>query len=43
MFPVVGITLPFLSAGGTSQASLYLSIGLVLSVYVHSRKNLFMD
>lgn len=43
MFPVVGITLPFLSAGGTSQGSLYLSIGLVLSVYVHSRKNLFMD
>ncbi len=41
MFPVIGITLPFLSAGGTSVATLYLSIGVVLSVHVHSRSNLF--
>jgi len=41
MFPVIGITLPFLSAGGTSVATLYLSIGVVLSVHVHSRENLF--
>ena len=43
MFPVVGITLPFLSAGGTSVAALYLSIGVVLSVHVNSRANLFRD
>lgn len=41
MFPVIGITLPFLSAGGTSVATLYLSIGVVLSVHVNSRPNLF--
>lgn len=41
MFPVIGITLPFLSAGGTSVATLYLSIGVVLSVHVNSRANLF--
>lgn len=41
MFPVIGITLPFLSAGGTSVASLYLSIGVVLSVHVNSKENLF--
>ena len=40
MFPVIGITLPFLSAGGTSVATLYLSIGVVLSVHVNSRPNL---
>lgn len=43
LFPVIGITLPFLSAGGTSVAALYLSIGVVLSVHVNSRKNLFRD
>lgn len=43
LFPVIGITLPFLSAGGTSVASLYLSIGVVLSVHVHSRSNLFRN
>ena len=41
MFPVIGITLPLLSAGGTSVATLYLSIGVVLSVHVNSRANLF--
>ncbi len=43
MFPVIGITLPLLSAGGTSVATLYLSIGVVLSVHVNSKKNLFRD
>ncbi len=33
--PVIGITLPFFSAGGTSLLCLYLGIGLVLSVYMH--------
>ncbi len=33
--PVIGITLPFFSAGGTSLLCLFLGIGLVLSVYMH--------
>ena len=33
LLPVIGITLPFISAGGSSVVSLYLAVGLVLSVY----------
>lgn len=33
--PVIGVTLPFFSAGGTSLCCLYCGIGLVLSVYMH--------
>ena len=33
LIPVIGITLPFMSAGGSSNLSVYLAIGLVLSVY----------
>ncbi len=33
LLPVIGITLPFFSAGGTSTVSLFLGIGLVLSIY----------
>lgn len=33
ILPVIGVTLPFFSAGGTSQLCLYLGVGLVLSVY----------
>lgn len=40
--PVIGIPLPFLSAGGTSVISLYTSIGLVLSVMAHRRKKRHM-
>lgn len=35
LLPVIGITLPFFSAGGTSLVCLYMGIGLVLSVYLH--------
>lgn len=35
ILPVIGITLPFFSAGGTSLLCLFLGIGLVLSVYMH--------
>ncbi|MCM1334671.1 MAG: FtsW/RodA/SpoVE family cell cycle protein [Bacteroides sp.] len=38
VFPVIGIPLPLLSAGGTSVISLYASVGLVLSVYAHRKK-----
>ncbi|MCL2513452.1 MAG: FtsW/RodA/SpoVE family cell cycle protein [Oscillospiraceae bacterium] len=33
LLPVVGITLPFFSAGGSSNLCLYIGIGLVLSVH----------
>ena len=33
LLPVIGITLPFISAGGTSVMCLYVAIGLVLSIY----------
>lgn len=33
LLPVVGITLPFMSAGGSSNLCVYLAIGLVMSVY----------
>lgn len=36
--PVIGIPLPFLSAGGTSVISLYAAIGLILSVMAHRRR-----
>ena len=35
VLPVIGVTLPFFSAGGTSLSCLYLGVGLVLSVYMH--------
>lgn len=35
VLPVIGITLPFFSAGGTSLLCLFLGIGLVLNVYMH--------
>lgn len=37
VLPVIGITLPFFSAGGSSSMCLYFGFGLVLSVYM--RKN----
>ncbi len=43
VLPVVGITLPFLSAGGTSISITYLGVGLVLSVHLHKRRNIFTD
>lgn len=33
LLPVIGITLPFISAGGSSTICLYIAIGLVLSIY----------
>ncbi len=34
LLPVVGITLPFFSAGGTSLVCLYCGIGIVMSAYM---------
>lgn len=36
VMPVIGIPLPFLSAGGTAVLSMYIAIGLVMSVHSHS-------
>ncbi len=35
ILPVMGVTLPFFSAGGSSAACLYLAIGLVQNVFMH--------
>ncbi|MCQ2483710.1 MAG: FtsW/RodA/SpoVE family cell cycle protein [Clostridia bacterium] len=37
VLPCVGITLPFMSAGGSSNLCIYIAIGLVLSVYRSSK------
>ena len=33
LLPVIGITLPFMSAGGSSTLCIYLAIGLIMSIY----------
>lgn len=43
LLPVIGITLPFLSSGGTSVLTVYLAIGMVLGVHKGSRTNMFTD
>lgn len=35
LLPVMGVTLPFFSAGGSSAACLYFGFGLVLGVHMH--------
>ncbi len=35
LLPVIGVTLPFFSAGGTSLLCIFFGVGLVLSVYKH--------
>lgn len=37
VLPVIGITLPFFSAGGSSTVCLYIGIGLVFSIYRYNR------
>ena len=39
IMPVIGVPLPFVSQGGSSMVSMFISIGLVMSVYSHSDKN----
>ena len=36
VMPVIGIPLPFLSAGGSATLSMYIALGLVLSARLHS-------
>lgn len=42
VLPVIGVTLPFFSAGGSSVVMMYLCVGLVLSVGIHA-KNTRLD
>ncbi len=39
VMPVIGVTLPFFSAGGSSVVMVYLSVGLVMSVGLTSRRS----
>ena len=43
VLPVIGITLPFFSAGGSSNVCIYLAIGLVMSVYRFNQKRPAVD
>lgn len=45
LVPIIGITLPFVSAGGTSMVLNFAAIGLVLSVSAHKekKKHMFYD
>ena len=36
--PVIGVPLPFISAGGTATVSMYIALGLVVSAYGHNEK-----
>lgn len=38
VMPVIGVPLPFISAGGTATTSMYIALGLVISVYSHNEK-----
>lgn len=38
VMPVIGIPLPFFSAGGTAMVSMYLCVGLAVSAYTHNTK-----
>ncbi len=42
VFPVIGIPLPFLSAGGTSVLSMYAAAGLAMSVHSYRKKKTYM-
>jgi len=42
VLPVIGVPLPLISSGGTSTLSLYLAVGLVLSVRMYKDKQYHM-
>ena len=43
ILPVIGITLPFLSAGGSSNLCIYLSVGLILSLHRHTQERAIVN
>ena len=38
VLPVIGITLPFFSAGGSSSMCMYFGLGLIVSVYMRRKE-----
>ncbi len=43
LMPIIGVTLPFFSAGGSSVAISYASIGIVMSIYIRNHNKLFLQ
>ena len=43
LLPVIGVTLPLISSGGTSVVTSYLAIGIVLSVYRKNKKKTMFE
>ena len=43
LLPVIGITLPFFSAGGSSNICIYFAIGLILSFYRYNQQREMID
>lgn len=43
IFPVIGITLPFFSAGGSSNLCIYIGIGLMMSIYRYDKEKEVID
>lgn len=41
LLPVIGISLPFFSSGGSSMVSSYMAVGVALSVYMHRKTEIF--
>ena len=41
LLPVVGITLPFCSYGGSSMLAVYIYLGFIMSISSHNRKYYF--
>lgn len=41
--PVIGVTLPFFSSGGTSMMTMFMTIGLVMSVYHKNHRRAMFD
>lgn len=39
LFPTTGVPLPFLSAGGSSLLTCLITVGLVISVHIHPKKD----
>lgn len=43
IFPIVGITLPFFSAGGSSVLISYAAMGIAMSVHIRTNNKLFLQ
>ena len=43
LLPIVGVTLPFFSAGGSSVVISYASIGIVMSIYIRNHNKRFLN